>query len=86
MKLAVGPLLYFWDRAVADRFYDAVAESPADIVYPGGHPAASSASRYNRVRTASGVVSRESDFPPSAIVAVPSCGATRRCSATAAAH
>ena len=35
MKLAVGPLLYFWDRAVADRFYDAVAESPADIVYLG---------------------------------------------------
>lgn len=35
MKLAIGPLLYYWEREAADRFYDAVAASPADIVYLG---------------------------------------------------
>lgn len=35
MKLAVGPLLYYWEREAADLFYDAVAASPADIVYLG---------------------------------------------------
>ena len=35
MRLAIGPLLYYWEREAADRFYDAVAVSPADIVYLG---------------------------------------------------
>jgi collagenase-like PrtC family protease len=35
MRLAIGPLLYYWEREAADRFYDAVAASPADIVYLG---------------------------------------------------
>lgn len=35
MKLAAGPLLYFWERAVVERFYDEVARSSLDIVYLG---------------------------------------------------
>lgn len=35
MKLAVGPLLYFWDRAFALRFYAELCDAPVDIVYLG---------------------------------------------------
>ena len=35
MKLAVGPLLYYWEREAADRFYEAIAAAPVDIVYLG---------------------------------------------------
>jgi O2-independent ubiquinone biosynthesis protein UbiV len=35
MKIALGPVLYYWPRNTIFRFYDAVAESPADIVYLG---------------------------------------------------
>ncbi|MBV6418414.1 MAG: hypothetical protein CMLOHMNK_03258 [Steroidobacteraceae bacterium] len=35
MKLAVGPVLYLWDRRVALDFYAALCEAPVDIVYLG---------------------------------------------------
>lgn len=35
MKLALGPLLYYWQRDAVLRFYDAVAQTPVDIVYLG---------------------------------------------------
>lgn len=35
MKLAVGPLLYYWPRREVLAFYDAAAVSAADIVYLG---------------------------------------------------
>jgi collagenase-like PrtC family protease len=35
MKLALGPLLYYWPRQEVLLFYDAVAISPVDIVYLG---------------------------------------------------
>lgn len=35
MKLAVGPLLYLWDRSRIDRFYESVRDAPVDIVYLG---------------------------------------------------
>jgi O2-independent ubiquinone biosynthesis protein UbiV len=35
MKIALGPVLYYWPRNTLFRFYDAVAESAADIVYLG---------------------------------------------------
>lgn len=34
-KLAVGPMLYLWDRPKMAEFYQAVAQSSADIVYLG---------------------------------------------------
>jgi collagenase-like PrtC family protease len=35
IKLALGPLLYYWPRARVFDFYHAVADSAADIVYLG---------------------------------------------------
>ena len=35
MKLALGPLLYYWPRAQTLEFYAAVATAPVDIVYLG---------------------------------------------------
>jgi collagenase-like PrtC family protease len=35
LKLALGPLLTYWPRAVTFEFYQKVAEGPADIVYLG---------------------------------------------------
>jgi O2-independent ubiquinone biosynthesis protein UbiV len=35
MKIALGPVLYYWPRNTLFRFYDAVASSAADIVYLG---------------------------------------------------
>jgi O2-independent ubiquinone biosynthesis protein UbiV len=35
MKIALGPVLYYWPRNTLFRFYDAVAGSAADIVYLG---------------------------------------------------
>jgi collagenase-like PrtC family protease len=35
LKLALGPLLYYWPRDTMFAFYDAIAASPVDIVYLG---------------------------------------------------
>lgn len=35
MKLALGPLLYYWDRESVFDFYKSIRESPVDIVYLG---------------------------------------------------
>ncbi|OGA61528.1 MAG: U32 family peptidase [Betaproteobacteria bacterium RIFCSPLOWO2_12_FULL_67_28] len=35
MKLAVGPVLYYWPRAAVLEFYAGIAQSDADIVYLG---------------------------------------------------
>ncbi|MBZ0106021.1 MAG: U32 family peptidase [Sulfuricella denitrificans] len=35
MKLSLGPLLYYWDSEKVNAFYDAIAQSPVDIVYIG---------------------------------------------------
>jgi collagenase-like PrtC family protease len=35
LKIAVGPLLYYWPRATVLAFYEEVAAGPADIVYLG---------------------------------------------------
>lgn len=35
MKLALGPLLYYWQRDQVFAFYDAMAATPVDIVYLG---------------------------------------------------
>ena len=35
MKLALGPLLYYWPRAIVFDFYEAMAATPLDVVYLG---------------------------------------------------
>lgn len=35
MKLALGPVLYYWPRDTMYKFYEGVAAGPADIVYLG---------------------------------------------------
>jgi collagenase-like PrtC family protease len=35
MKLALGPLLYYWPRATVLGFYEEIASAPADCVYLG---------------------------------------------------
>lgn len=35
MKIALGPLLYYWQRETVFSFYDAVAATPVDVVYLG---------------------------------------------------
>jgi O2-independent ubiquinone biosynthesis protein UbiV len=35
LKIAVGPLLYYWPRVTVLAFYEEVAAGPADIVYLG---------------------------------------------------
>jgi len=35
MKLSIGPILYFWEREQVLDFYQAAADSPADIIYLG---------------------------------------------------
>jgi len=35
LKLALGPLLYYWPRDVVFKFYEAMAATPLDIVYLG---------------------------------------------------
>ena len=35
MKLALGPLLYYWPREALLRFYEEIAASPVDTVYLG---------------------------------------------------
>jgi collagenase-like PrtC family protease len=35
MKLALGPLLYYWPRNTIFRFYDDIAATPVDAVYLG---------------------------------------------------
>lgn len=35
MKLALGPLLYYWPRDTVFSFYQAMAETAVDVVYLG---------------------------------------------------
>lgn len=35
MKLALGPILYYWPRETVLQFYAAIADTPVDIVYLG---------------------------------------------------
>lgn len=35
LKIALGPVLYYWPREVMKQFYEQVAQGPADIVYLG---------------------------------------------------
>ena len=35
MKLALGPILYYWQRDALLEFYEQIADSPVDIVYLG---------------------------------------------------
>ncbi len=35
MKLALGPLQFYWPRSAVFEFYQAIAETPVDVVYVG---------------------------------------------------
>lgn len=35
MKIALGPIQYYWSRVATMQFYEAMTEAPADIVYLG---------------------------------------------------
>ena len=35
MKLSLGPVQYYWHRETIFEFYQAMAETPVDIVYLG---------------------------------------------------
>lgn len=35
LKLALGPILYYWPRATVFQFYEEIAAAPVDIVYLG---------------------------------------------------
>ena len=35
MKIALGPLLYYWPRNTVFRFYETLATTPVDVVYLG---------------------------------------------------
>lgn len=35
LKIALGPLLYYWQRDTVLSFYDAIAAAPVDVVYLG---------------------------------------------------
>jgi collagenase-like PrtC family protease len=35
IKIALGPLLYYWPRDTVLRFYEAIAATPVDVVYLG---------------------------------------------------
>jgi len=35
MKLALGPVLYYWDRDTMLGFYEKIADAPVDIIYLG---------------------------------------------------
>jgi collagenase-like PrtC family protease len=35
LKLALGPLLYYWPRYRVNAFYESVVESPLDVIYVG---------------------------------------------------
>ncbi|MGI9134756.1 MAG: U32 family peptidase, partial [Rhodoferax sp.] len=35
MKIALGPLLYYWERMAVFEFYEAMAQTEVDLVYLG---------------------------------------------------
>ena len=35
MKIALGPLLYYWPRDTVLRYYETIAETAVDLVYLG---------------------------------------------------
>ena len=35
MKLSIGPIQYYWERAAVEEFYVRIADSAADVVYLG---------------------------------------------------
>ena len=35
LRIALGPLQYYWPRDIVIGFYDAIAAAPVDIVYLG---------------------------------------------------
>jgi len=35
MQYSLGPMLYFWDKSTLEQFYQAAADSDADVIYLG---------------------------------------------------